>query len=563
MKMKTDAVEFDTRKKLDEIVNILQSFDCSIQGLNSNAFGGQQADIEVLMEGLATMADAMKNAGAGKSHWGVQVIVYDMGKYRHVELIALGEKAGFQGYGRSALDVAINGLDYINIRHSKMYRDRIKEKLDPVETVRSSADSDANTSKLYRAMKKLPDPETDDLINLIYGPMAECIERFLINHPDFSRADLLSAECSRLYRVAGKVEKANSIAGKGMGIDLSNLVADMNEAMPELLQFAEDDAIVSNDRTALYIALFYLIVNGNDSMVIDFLCNNLLDRVIRIENAGGDVSEDMKIWPVMARIADFENWHLTKHGQNGKSGAFDPSDPVAMTATGIVPVIKQAEPVPTTSAPEASAEGNTMTKPAAYGGTGSTKVASAGGAGHTFEKKYLIIAAAFIAAIVLTAVIVSSLNKAKYEEQYAIESEEDYYDENEEYIDDEYSDDDYSGEYPAFNSPGYHTFYFDTAGGDGEFQPIENVEYNYTFELPLDKPVKDDNVFLGWYVERLSDGKYYSRDVYGWIEWDGYNEDGYTPNLYEPGTSLLYDDSWEKTGGSDDANFVFHAVWEN
>ena len=58
-----------------------------------------------------------------------------------------------------------------------------------------------------------------------------------------------------------------------------------------------------------------------------------------------------------------------------------------------------------------------------------------------------------------------------------------------------------------------------------------------------------------------SDGKWYCKDSFTWIDWDGSGDEG-IPYLYEPGISLLYDDSWEKTGGSGDSNYVFHAVWE-
>ena len=117
-----------------------------------------------------------------------------------------------------------------------------------------------------------------------------------------------------------------------------------------------------------------------------------------------------------------------------------------------------------------------------------------------------------------------------------------------------------SEDYPAYNDYGYHTFYFDTEGGSGDFAPID-VEVNTSFNMPSSVPSKDGSTFAGWYVERLSDGKWYCKDSFTWIDWDGSGDEG-IPYLYEPGISLLYDDSWEKTGGSGDSNYVFHAVWE-
>ena len=114
--------------------------------------------------------------------------------------------------------------------------------------------------------------------------------------------------------------------------------------------------------------------------------------------------------------------------------------------------------------------------------------------------------------------------------------------------------------YPIYNTYGYHTFFFDNNGGYGENDPIE-VAVNTYFEMPTSVPYMEGNTFLGWYVQRLSDGKWYCKDLFKWIDWDGYSPAEGVPYLYEPGISLLYDDSWEKTGGSGDSNYVFHAVW--
>ena len=115
--------------------------------------------------------------------------------------------------------------------------------------------------------------------------------------------------------------------------------------------------------------------------------------------------------------------------------------------------------------------------------------------------------------------------------------------------------------YPAYNSYGYHTFYFDNNGGSGEFAPIE-VAANTYFTMPSSGPYKEGSTFRGWYVQRLSDGKWYSHELYQWIDWDGYSE-ATAPYIYVPGISLLYDDSWEKTGGSGNSNYVFRAAWSN
>lgn len=114
--------------------------------------------------------------------------------------------------------------------------------------------------------------------------------------------------------------------------------------------------------------------------------------------------------------------------------------------------------------------------------------------------------------------------------------------------------------YPAYNAYGYHTFYFDNNGGYGDFAPIE-VAANTSFAMPSEGPYREGSTFVGWYVERLSDEKWYCKDLFKWIYWDETSAAEGVPYLYEPGIVLLYDDSWEKTGGSGNSNYVFHAVW--
>lgn len=133
--MKTDVIEFDTKKDVEQIANALRTFKCQMERLKDDPLSnGTPPAIAVVMCGKATMLDAFKHAGAGKSEWGVQVIVTDLGNRRHVELIALGESGVKQAF--SAYRATGGGLfsgygslsnQYFNIRHSKDYRDRIAE----------------------------------------------------------------------------------------------------------------------------------------------------------------------------------------------------------------------------------------------------------------------------------------------------------------------------------------------------------------------------------------------------------------------------------------------------
>ena len=113
-------------------------------------------------------------------------------------------------------------------------------------------------------------------------------------------------------------------------------------------------------------------------------------------------------------------------------------------------------------------------------------------------------------------------------------------------------------QYEIHADSGQYTFYFDTEDGSGDFGPI-SVGLNEYFTLPASVPSNPGLSFAGWRVERLTDNKWYSHDLFTWIEWDGTNS-GDIPTLYDPGVTLLFDDSWGKNGGYG-SNYVFHAVW--
>ena len=138
--MKTDAIEFDTQKTVQEIANVLRSQKCDIEQLTDDPLAGYDSGptpvLAVLLAGKAKFSDAFKHPGAGKSEWGVQVVVYEFGNKRHVEMIALGESGFRQAIGayaatggRASRGYLSLANAYFNIRHSKDYRDQIAQKL--------------------------------------------------------------------------------------------------------------------------------------------------------------------------------------------------------------------------------------------------------------------------------------------------------------------------------------------------------------------------------------------------------------------------------------------------
>ena len=136
--MKTEAIEFDTMKDVNQIVNILRSQKGQIEKLEDDPFAGADGSIQpvvaVILYGKASLGDAFKHFGAGKSEWGVQIYVYDLGTKRHIELIALGEsamKSAFSAYRATGGGAGYGSLanQYFNIRHSRDHRDQIAQLL--------------------------------------------------------------------------------------------------------------------------------------------------------------------------------------------------------------------------------------------------------------------------------------------------------------------------------------------------------------------------------------------------------------------------------------------------
>ena len=119
-KIKTEAVEFDTQKTMNQIAKALRSFNCQMERLDDDPLSnGSDSDIAVLMSGEPGFTDKFKHPGGATSVWGVQVYVVDLGNHRHVKLVALGQNImGNRTYAKGY------GLGF-----SRDYRDKIASML--------------------------------------------------------------------------------------------------------------------------------------------------------------------------------------------------------------------------------------------------------------------------------------------------------------------------------------------------------------------------------------------------------------------------------------------------
>lgn len=133
--MKTDAIEFETYKTVQEIARVLRAQECDIDYLEDDPLSeyddGPASALAVSLEGKVKFRDAFKHIlGGGGKKWGVQVVVYELGNARLVLMIALGE-CGFwpamSAYGSP--DYISRATAYFNMRQGKDHRDRIAEQL--------------------------------------------------------------------------------------------------------------------------------------------------------------------------------------------------------------------------------------------------------------------------------------------------------------------------------------------------------------------------------------------------------------------------------------------------
>ena len=128
-KLDYDQIEFDTQKTVQQIIDALRSFNCSIEELTSDPLSSYEteeaADIEVLLTGGGGFIDAIRHFWVGHASWGVQVYVYELGNKRHVTLVA----AGLEGWSAAAAIFNVGGRDFPSLTLSKDYRDRIAQAL--------------------------------------------------------------------------------------------------------------------------------------------------------------------------------------------------------------------------------------------------------------------------------------------------------------------------------------------------------------------------------------------------------------------------------------------------
>ena len=99
MAQQGESIQFDTRKTVQEIANVLRSYGGNMEKLNSDPLAGisggeTEAIAIVIWDEVRGFREMMKHPASKGAAWAVQVYVYEQGEARHIELVALGKSSG-------------------------------------------------------------------------------------------------------------------------------------------------------------------------------------------------------------------------------------------------------------------------------------------------------------------------------------------------------------------------------------------------------------------------------------------------------------------------------------
>ena len=105
--MKTDAINFNTTKSVQEVVNIIRnaasSMKAEITKLDEDPFGNIGGYVPAIAVGLS----GSNILGFGPRGWGMHVYVTDLGSSCEIELIALGDGVMQKMSGRAFFDLGL------------------------------------------------------------------------------------------------------------------------------------------------------------------------------------------------------------------------------------------------------------------------------------------------------------------------------------------------------------------------------------------------------------------------------------------------------------------------
>ena len=99
MAQQGESIQFDTKKTVQEIANVLRSYRGNMEKLDSDPLAGigggaAEAIAVVIWDEVRGLGEMLRHPASKGASWAVQVYVYDRGEARHIELVALGKSSG-------------------------------------------------------------------------------------------------------------------------------------------------------------------------------------------------------------------------------------------------------------------------------------------------------------------------------------------------------------------------------------------------------------------------------------------------------------------------------------
>ena len=99
MAQDSESFQFDTKKTVREIANVLRSYRGNKEKLKDDPLAGAGGDAReaiavVIWDEVRGFKEMLKHPASKGASWAVQAYVYEQGTFRHIELVALGRSSG-------------------------------------------------------------------------------------------------------------------------------------------------------------------------------------------------------------------------------------------------------------------------------------------------------------------------------------------------------------------------------------------------------------------------------------------------------------------------------------
>ncbi len=376
-KMKTDSVQFTTKRSMKELNDLLRKAisvtRAKVEKLDSDPIGADKDSVEPTVAVLLSSSNFM----GGSRLWGVQVYFYELGDRRVAELVAVGE-----GIGAGIMSYYTGG--YFQLSDGKHRRDRIMAILTEGDlTVRQGAHPDDNPSPAPAASRSIAQPSAGPGMNSASmssgsgsAQSRSDKKRSLAISPDGldPMASPTYLALCRLEDATGEMsnEEKSNFAYSTFAL-LCETFADQRSDFPCKSELKLTRALLEDEGSEQryiyqpYIDLFpnqdealqtgaaalrdWVASHPDDTMArIAFAgfaeaiddhdaANEHLYRALLDESRGADLSECLMCWTGNARSSNFDRWYLQTYGPRSADDPLPPEpqikgNPAALPISG-------------------------------------------------------------------------------------------------------------------------------------------------------------------------------------------------------------------------------------